>query len=442
MIRVADGGMISRRGEGGRALVRTLAIAAAVAAVVATVAAVLLIMGPAPPRSIAMATGPEGSAYHQFGERYRELLARHRVELRLVPSSGSVDNLQRLSDAKSEVSVAFLQGGIASAANSPELVSLGTLFYEPVWLFARELPRRASANMFKGKRMSIGPEGSGTRRLALELIDAIGLDSTGIRLVGLSSQDAAEAMLRGEIEVAVMVAPWESPAVRRLLASEVNAISFPRADAHVALRPYLSKLVVPQGVADLARNRPPGDLVVVAPKASLVVRKDLHPAIQYLLLDAASQIHSAPGIFQRAGQFPAAEPIELPLSEDARQYYQSGRPFLQRYLPFWLAVFAGRLLVILIPVVGVLFPLMRLVPAVYGWAMRHRIFGLYGELKFLEAEMESRAAGENVDDLVARLNGIEQRASHLKVSTMFAHLLYTVRIHIGLVRQRLLQHRK
>jgi hypothetical protein len=228
--------------------------------------------------------------------------------------------------------------------------------------------------------------------------------------------------------------------VRQLLASDrISTLPFPRADAHIALRPYLNKLVLPQGVADLVKIRPPQDIVLFAPKASLVVRRDLHRALQYLLLDAASQVHGTPGIFQKAGQFPAAEPIDLPLSEEARQYFRSGPPFLQRYLPFWLAVFVGRLLLILIPVIGVAIPLIRFIPASYGYIVRRRVFSLYGELKFLEAELDARKSDETVKDLLERLRRLESRANGLRVPIMFSHFLYTLRSHIDLVRARLMQ---
>ncbi|HEY7760451.1 MAG TPA: TAXI family TRAP transporter solute-binding subunit [Burkholderiales bacterium] len=416
-------------------LVISIAIVLAVAFVVALV---LTLLGPAPPRTVVMATGPEGGAYHQLGERYRTLLEREGVELKILTTDGAVDNVQRLRDARSGVSVAFVQGGVTSEQESPELVSLGTVFYEPVWLFVRGGTPRFRPDLFKGRRVSIGPEGSGTRKLAVELMGAVGLSLDGVETLPLTGSAVAEAMPRGDVDFAVLVASWESKAVRDLLTADgVTALSFPRADAHVVLRPYLSKLVVPQGVADLARNRPPTDLVLVAPKASLVARRDLHPAIAYLLLDVASQLHSHPGIFQKAGEFPAAEPIDLPLSADARQFYQSGRPFLQRYLPFWVAVFAARLLVILIPVVGVVYPLARLAPAIYGWGMRRRIFTLYGELKFLETEIDARAGGKPMDDLRTGLDKLEQRANHMRVPVTFAHMLYTLRLHIRLVREHL-----
>jgi len=403
-------------------------------------AVLLAVLSPAPPRTIRMATGAEGSAYAEFGQRYRELLARHGVTLELVPTNGAVDNVRKLNDATSGVSVAFVQGGFADAAQAPDLVALGTVFYEPVWLFIRgDLPR-ASADMLKGRRVSIGPEGSGTRKLASELITAVGLDLTGAEVLDLTALKSGEALLRGEIDMVVMVAPWEYPVVRQLLASaRVNAIPFKRADAHIALRPYLNKLVVPQGVADLANNRPPTDVVLVAPKCSLVVRNDLHPAIQYLLLEAAMQVHSKPGIFQKAGQFPAAEPIDFPLSDQAQRFYHTGPPFLQRYLPFWIAVFVARLLVLLIPILGVAYPAVRLLQALYGWGMRRRIFNLYGELKFLEADLEARAPDASTDDLRASLDKLEFKANHMRVPVTFAHMLYTLRVHIGLVRAILRQ---
>jgi TRAP-type uncharacterized transport system substrate-binding protein len=418
-----------------------LLIWAAVGALfVLVVAGTIKLMGPVPPRTVVMTTGPEGGDYYQFGLRYRELLARSGVTLELIHSNGAVENLKRLNAMQSGVSVGFVQGRLSTGKESPDLVSLGTVFHEPLWIFHRGGKLDRQLKVLRGKRVAIGPPESGTRALVLELLWRNRIDTESARLLPLTSRQAAQALLRGEIDAAFMLGSWESDAVQRLLAEErVELASFPQVEAYLALYPYLTKVVLPAGVADLATIRPSSDVVMLATRTSLLVRKDLHPAIQYLLLDAAQKVHSVPAVFQRAGQFPAPEAVDIPLSDDALDYYKHGPPFLQRYLPFWLAVFAGRLLVVLIPVIGVLFPLARLVPSVYGWAMRRRIFGLYGELKFLEAEMESRAAGEAVGDLLDRLEGIEERASHLKVPTMFAQLLYTVRHHIGLVRTRLAQ---
>jgi TRAP-type uncharacterized transport system substrate-binding protein len=214
--------------------------------------------------------------------------------------------------------------------------------------------------------VSIGPEGSGSRAIALELLSRNGIRREDVELLPLSLEESGEQLLAGKIGAAMMVASWDAPIVRRLLADpHVELASFSRAKAYVALDPFLNALTLPAGVGSLSADRPQSDVTLLAPKSSLVVRGDLHPAIQYLLLDAASEVHSGAGIFHQSGQFPAAEQFDVPLSPEARQFYKSGRPFLQRYLPFWLAVLAARLLVLSIPVVGVAYPLLRILPAVY-----------------------------------------------------------------------------
>jgi hypothetical protein len=235
-----------------------------------------------------------------------------------------------------------------------------------------------------------------------------------------------------------MVTSWDAPAVRRLLADQnVELVSFPRTDAYIAFYPFLSKVVVPAGLGDMAKNRPPSDAVLFALKACLVARQDLHPAIQYLLLEAAEKIHSGPGIFNKAGHFPLAEAIDLPLSDEAREFYRSGRPFLQRHLPFWLAVLIGRLLILIIPVAGVIYPLVHYLPALYGWEMKRRIFRLYGELRFLEQDLESRRGGQSTGDLRARLDRLEKKANSLRVPVSYSNMLYSMRSHIRLVRESL-----
>ncbi|HEX4389606.1 MAG TPA: TAXI family TRAP transporter solute-binding subunit [Steroidobacteraceae bacterium] len=382
-----------------------------------------------------MSTGAPGSDYETLGQRYRAILKRSGIDLQLRPSAGAVENLERLNDPRSGVAIAFVQGGLTSEARSPALESLGAMFFQPLWFFSR-LPPDARLDALRGKRLAVGPEGSGTRVLSLQLLALNNIDPSFAQFLPLSTQAAGAGLLHGDIEAATMVSSWESDTVRRLLASpELNAVSFPRADAYVALYPYLTKLRVPMGVGDLATNRPPSDVSLVAPKASLIVRRDLHPALKNLLLEAATEIHSAPGIFARAGQFPAAEPGDLPLSRDAQQFYKSGPPFLQRYLPFWLATFTSRLLVLLIPVMGVAYPLLRFAPAFYGWSMRRRVYRLYGELKFIEAEIES-TRGHVAADVDVRLQRLQERANRLQVPVSFASLLYQLRTHIQLVRQQ------
>lgn len=278
--------------------------------VVAIVIAAIVIIRTMPPRTIVMATGAEGGAYFEVGERYRTVLARAGVEVRLVSTAGSPENLALLLDSRSGVSVGLLQGGTTSADASSKLESLGTLFYEPVWLFhKRGLRSAGNANDLRGRRIAVGPLGSGTRALSLELLKRNGIDDQVSELLALTPQAASEALLAGEIDAAVILSAWEAPIVRRLLADErIELSSFPRADAYVALYPFLNKVVLPRGVGDLAKDLPPADAVLFAPKASLIVHKDLHPAIQYLLLNAATHIHSKQAVFQHANQFPPPKP--------------------------------------------------------------------------------------------------------------------------------------
>jgi TRAP-type uncharacterized transport system substrate-binding protein len=398
---------------------------------------------PMPPRVLVLATGGEGGDYSEYGKRYRDFLKRRGVEVRLLATAGAYENVERLQDPRSGVSAGFVPAGTTSDRESPELVSLGTLFYEPLWLFYRDRGRPLdkldnTLNVLKEKRLSVGPEGSAGRALILKLLKINGIDPEVSDLVSLPPQAAGEQLIGGKIEVAAMMASWQSPAVKRLLtAKNIRLLNFPRADTYVALYPYLNKVVVPAGLADLSGNIPPKDIQLLAPKTSLVVRRDLHSALQYLLLDAALEIHGGPGVFQKAGQFPAPEAIDLPLSDKATHFYKSGRPFLQRYLPFWVSALLVQLLVLLLPLFGILYPLLRFMPGLYGWGMRRRIYRLYGELKFLDDELERRGAEQDTGDLVTQLDNLEERAGHIHLPKAFTYMLYTLKHHISLVRTKL-----
>jgi TRAP transporter TAXI family solute receptor len=389
-----------------------------------------------PVRALVMTTGVAGGAYDVLAQRYKAILAGDGIELELRPSAGAVENLRRLNDSKSSVSVGFSQGGLTNVGESPDLLSLGTMFYEPLWFFCRGNTCGQRVGDLRGKKISIGPQGSGTRALAERLLALNGLDETAVERLSFTTAESAEHLALGDIDAAVIVASWSTPAVRKLLASaDMELIDFPRADAYVALYPYLTKLTVPAGVGNMATNRPSKDVGLLALKASLIVRKDMDPAVQNLLLDAATRIHSSADIFTKASQFPAPEAGDLPLSEDAREFYKSGRPYLQRVLPFRLAQLAGRLLFVLVPLVGIVYPLLRFAPSLYGWSMRRRVFQLYGELKLIEADVEARPG--DAASLRQRLDQLEERADHLQVPLAFTQILYTVRSHIGLARARL-----
>jgi TRAP-type uncharacterized transport system substrate-binding protein len=300
-------------------------------------------------RTVVMAVYPEGSLNTELVKRYQQVLARSGLVLKLDPSTGSVESLNDLRDPKSRVSVALVPEGIMRQEDSVQLMSLGTVLYQPVWIFSHgHFPERPM--QLRGRRISIGPEGSASRVLSLELLGRLEWIDRSTTLLALPPKEAADALTRGEIDSAIFVDGWESPVVQRLLRTKgVSLESFPRVDALIRIYPYLNKLVLPAGAVDLIEPQPPSDVILVGPKCSLVVRNDLHAVIQYRLLEAAAEIHSAPSMFRAAGQFPAPETVDLPLSPYARDFYKTGSPFFVRHLPFWLATLLEQPLVWLIP---------------------------------------------------------------------------------------------
>jgi TRAP-type uncharacterized transport system substrate-binding protein len=404
--------------------------------------AAFVMLGNMPPHRIVMATGPEGSAYEEDGKRYRAALAKAGVEVQLRSTAGSVETAALLRDPHSGVSVGLMQDGVVGAANTAGLESLGAVAYEPLWWFRRRENQEVGADGLRGRKIAIGPQGSGTRALSLELVKRTGMERQIGELLALEPREAAEKLKAGEIDVAFMMNSWEAPLVQQLLADERVALSgFPHADAFVALYPFLKKLIVPRGVTDLARDQPPADVTLIATKTNLVVRQDLHPALRYLLLNAATEIHSGPSIFNRANEFPAAEAIDMPLSSEAARFYKSGLPFLHDYFPFWVAALFGKFIILLIPILGVLYPMMRFLPRLYDWAMRSKVLRMYGELRLLEDEMaNARGSGRDMRGVITSLERLDEQANRLRVPVAYASMLYGLRNHIDLVREGLKKH--
>jgi TRAP-type uncharacterized transport system substrate-binding protein len=407
------------------------------AALVAVSWMVLTIGNPFPPSVVVMATGPGGSAYQEFGLRYQEIFRRAGVELRLQPTAGGVESLARLSDPGSGVVVAFVESGVTNRKQSPDLMSLGAVAVEPLWGFSRGPLEAAFAGKLVGKRISIEPEGSGTRLLARRLLALNGVAETSVELLGLTPEQSADALIRGEIDAAFMLTSWHSPAVRKLLAADgVELAGYPRADAYVALLPSLRKVILPTGVADLAKNIPPADVPLLAAESNLLVHRNLHPALQYLLLEAASEIHGGPDVFHAAGQLPAPGTIDLPLSDQARTYYKSGRPFVYQYLPFWMAGLAERLLILLIPLFAVVLPLASILPRLFAMVTERRIFGFYRELKLVERELELPGEAVALDRLAGELEALDRRANHLWVPLSYSQRLFILKSHVALAQEQ------
>lgn len=416
----------------GQVLILTKRKIAALAGMTLLVAAVIVWavvkLNPLPPRTITLACGPVGSSYESFGKRYQMLLARQGIQVKLVNTAGGVQNLAMLSDPKSGVEVAFVEGGIPRETDVSDLSSLGTISYEPMWFFTRLDLTDQTLGVLTGKRISVGPPGSDSRALVDKLLKRNALCVGAFQQLELSPEDAADQLIKGKIDGAIIVTAWNSKIARQLVGADgIRVVDFVRADAYCDLFPSLTKVVLPMGVGNLVKNRPSHDKYLLATKTSLIVREDLHPAIKYLLLEAASKIHSRAGVFQDAGEFPAAEAREIPLDPDAAHYYKSGQPFLQRYLPFWIAALAEELIVLLLPLVGLMYPLWKGFSALYGWGMQRKIFLLYGELYWLESELDKLGGRPPDEALKERMRRLEERARRVKVAAKYIPMLYDLR---------------
>ena len=394
---------------------------------------------PAPPRQMTITTGSESGAYYLFAQRYAEILARNGVTLTVKTSAGSIENLGRLRQGQADVGL--VQGGIAAPETSEDgvtLTSLGSVSYEPVWLFYRGERTFDKLRQLAGKRIAVGAENSGVRGLALQLLAANDIPADSQHLLPLAGLKAAEALQQGKIDAAFIVAAPEAPVVQVLLRSPgVRVMSFRQADAYARRFPFLSKIVLPQGVIDLVRDNPPQDTLLLASTANVIVSGDLHPALVSLLLQAMGEVHGKSGFFQAAGEFPAYKDHSFELATDARRHYQSGPPFLQRYLPFWIAVLVERLFVLLLPLFALLLPLLKIAPALYTWRVRSKIFRCYGDLKFLENDLQQHYQATQHPEYLKRLDRIEAEARQRNIPLAFSDLLYTLREHIHFVRQQL-----
>ncbi|GAB1394159.1 TAXI family TRAP transporter solute-binding subunit [Rhodocyclaceae bacterium] len=392
---------------------------------------------PAPPDTLILSTGGEGGAYQRFAAAYKDILAQQDIRLVERPSAGSLENLARLRDPATDIDAAFVQGGAARVQENDELLSLGTLYNEPLWIFYRaELGTLTQLTELKGARVAIGPEGSGSRHLALELLYANRLEPQHLRLRKQTGPELASAFMKGQIDAAFAIGPVESATIWTLLHTPgLRLLSLSHAEAYTRQFPYLSHLVLPRGAIDLSTDSPPQDTHLLATQATLLVRDSTHPALVSLLMQALSETHDQPGIFQKAGEFPRAVSADFPLAPEAERYYKSGKPLLQRYLPFWAATLVDRMVVMLIPLFAVLIPVMKIAPGLYNWRIKSRIYERYGELKFIEAELEAEPGRLTRAEWHKRVDAVEQDVNHLSMPLAFTDMVYTLRVHIGVVRK-------
>ena len=389
---------------------------------------------PAPPNTIVISSGAIDSGYHMFALRYKEILARDGVKLVLRPSAGSQENVSRLLNKESDVEVGFLQSGSAFAANAPELASLGSIYYEPLWVFYRG-PEIHDFGGLQGKKLAIGPEESGTRSLALQLLAVNATVMPPTALLAENGQQANEMLLHGKLDAVFMVAPADSPLVEQLVSAPgIRLLSLDRAEAYTRRFPALTKLTLPRGVFDFVKNVPAHDVTLISPTANLLAIDSLHPALAFLLMRAASEIHGGAGLLNKIGDFPAPLNSEFPLSPEAKRYYKSGPPFLQRYLPYWAAVLVDRLWITLLPVLALMVPLGRIIPAIYRWRVRSRIYRWYAKLKEVELELDDDLEPEKLAELLVRLDQIERAVNHINTPLAYTDNLYAFRQNVNMVR--------
>ena len=424
-----------------RQIYNPLALAASFIVLLIILFGVLWILVPPPPKSIELATGFPTGLYYQFGERLKAELSQDGVDLKVRSTGGTIDNLAILNDPKSGVDFAMVQGGVANISEYPNLVSIAGMFYEPIWVWYREGAFKSDGgqlkilSQLKGKRVSIGNEGSGTLSLTKDLLQISGITDKEIDAQKLKPDEAIAKLSAGELDAVFIVAAAEAPILRKFYAIPgIRLMNFDQADAYTRNLPYLSKVTVPRGLLSIQYDQPRQDIQVMAATATLVAHNNVSPALISLLLGASYDILKSYSRLQKTGEFPSGTGLDFPLDVDAEIYLKDGPSFLHRHLPFWTAVWAGRFVKIVIPLLVILIPLFTYIPTTKNFLLRLKLAQVYEELKVIERNAQNPALKEkNFRDL----EDIEKRVGNIKVSMLDAKELYDLKGHVGEVRGRL-----
>jgi len=422
-----------------------LSIGLILVASIAAGALTFVFLNSAAPTTLTMTSGPDGSAFRVVAEQYRKILAREGVTLKILPSQGSRDNLARLIDPRIQVDVGFVVGGETVAADAPRLVSLGSVSYQPLMVFYRG-EEKTLLSQFRQARLDVGPQGSGASALAQTLLAANGIrPGDGTQVGHLAPEDAVQALLAGRIDALFAMSDSTPTArMRQLLRDpQIHLFSFVQAEGYTHRITYLNRLVLPRGAIDFGDDIPAQDATLVAPTVQLIARESLHPALSDLLLEAAREVHGRAGLYKKAGEFPAPIEQDFPLSADATRYYASGRSFLYRTFPFWIASLIGRVLAIVVPMTIILVPGIRIAPAIFRWRVVSRIYRWYAVLQRIERDSFDRPLdAAHCDELLQRLAHMEATVVKLVVPPAYGDLLYALRGHVAVVREGLLARRR
>lgn len=393
-------------------------------------------LDPMPPRRVTLATGPAQSAYEEWGQRYARLLAQQGIEVVLRPSQGSAENLELLR--RGEVDLGFVQGGSGSADEDEDLSALGNLFVEPLWIFYRSAAGRRIDGLrdLQRLRVSVGTAGSGVPALMQQLIEANGLDPRRMQLLQLEPTPTVVALLDGRIDALVFASAPESLLVQMLLKTPgIALMDLAQSEAYARRFHFLSPVILPRGVVDLATDLPPRDVRLVATTTTLLAGPGVHPALLQLFSQASLRLHRGAGWFNRARSYPNADLAGYPLAREAERTLRNGVPLLQRYLPFNLANLLERMWLALGLIIALLLPLGRIVPPLYEFRVRSRVFRWYAQLRQIEERLQSGQA--TADALMRELDELEMRVGRIRIPLSYADELYALRQHISMVRGRL-----
>ena len=409
--------------------------------VLSIVSLALIYFLPSPPSKVVMATAFKGGVYEYYGRQYREVFARFHIELEPRETGGAGENIKLLLDPNSDVEIGLMAGGVSDGKHAPGVLSLGTVSNQPFWLFSTSNEPLDRLSQLKGKRIAVGPAGSGTRLAAEKILGKAGLNSETATLLPFIAATAVEALNDGKVDAVWIFGAPDAPAIHSLLHNpNVRLMSFPNAEAFTIMFPDLVRLVLPQGVIDIDRNIPANDVPLIGSPTKVLVRSDVHPEIVQLLLQTMVEVHGGRQIFQRSGEFPNSTDTEYPVAPAAIDFYKNGPSFMQRHVPLWLSVHAQRAIAVLVAAIALGLPTARLLPLAYNWINRRRLFYWYAQLKKLEASFDTSPVNQHLAKAQAEVERIEEAVSHIHFPLTFSDQLYNLRSHIDIVRRKITSH--
>ena len=371
-----------------------------------------------------------------MGQRYKEILARAGVKVDVLLTDGSTEDLKLLKDPQSGVKVAVIQGGVSNSKEISGLLSLGRVNYQVFWIFYRASDTLDDLVQLKGKRIAVGPTGSGTQTVAAKILGVNGVTSETATLLPLAGEKAAAAMNDGGLDVMFLANTDSAPLYKSLLKDpRYRVMNVRRAEALTRIYPFLVRLVLPQGVIDLERNIPATDITTVATTNAILVREDIHPAIANLLTAALVELHSEAGLFHRTGEFPMQSDPEFAMAETARDFYKNGPSFLHRHVPLWAVTHVERAIALLVTATAIGIPLLSFGPRLYLWFVQLYVTNLYRRLRIVEAGLRTELTAPQVVAIQTDLENIDRAASILPMR--HSDLFFSLREHIDRTRTHL-----